>query len=52
MFQISRDIFGADIPEFDKFLALNETYVDLIELTHESVIEESRNGKQILYNVG
>ncbi len=51
-FQVSKDIFGAGLPEFDKFLALNETYVHLIELIHEGGIEKSRNGKQILYNAG
>ena len=51
-FQVSQNIFGADLPGLDKFLAINETYVHLIELIHEGVIEESRNGKQILYRAG
>lgn len=52
MFQIPQDVFGTDLPEFDKFLALNETHVHLMELIHEGVIEKFRDGKQILYNVG
>jgi len=50
-FQISMDIFGKDLSGFDKFLALNETYVHLIELIHEGLIEEHKSGKQVLYNI-
>jgi glyoxylase-like metal-dependent hydrolase (beta-lactamase superfamily II) len=48
-FEVSGDIFGDDLPEFDRYLALNETYVHLVELVHEGVIEEERTGDQILY---
>jgi glyoxylase-like metal-dependent hydrolase (beta-lactamase superfamily II) len=48
-FEVSRDIFGNDLPDFDRFLALNETYVHLIELVHEEAVEEQRNKNNILY---
>ncbi len=48
-FEVSRDLFGDDLPEFDRFLALNETYVHLVELVHEGVIEEERISGNILY---
>ena len=48
-FEVSRDIFGNDLPDFDKFLALNETYVHLVELVHEGAIKEQRNKNHILY---
>ena len=50
-FQVSMDIFGEDLSEFDKFLALNETYVHLVELIEEGVITGYKRGKQILYNI-
>ncbi len=50
-FEISVDIFGEDLSDFDLFLALNETYVHLVELVHEGIISKSWNGKWILYNV-
>ena len=31
-FEVSRILFGEDLPEFDQFLALNETYVHIVEL--------------------
>jgi glyoxylase-like metal-dependent hydrolase (beta-lactamase superfamily II) len=50
-FQGSMDIFGKDLSGFDKFLAINETYVHLIELIHEGIISEFKKGTQILYDV-
>ncbi|MEA1970306.1 MAG: MBL fold metallo-hydrolase [Thermodesulfobacteriota bacterium] len=50
-FQVSQDIFGKDLSEFDKFLALNETYVHLVELIQEGTIKEYKSGKQTLYNI-
>jgi glyoxylase-like metal-dependent hydrolase (beta-lactamase superfamily II) len=48
-FQASLDIFGHDLPEFDRFLAINETYVHLVELVHDGTITSyERNGK-VLY---
>lgn len=37
-FQVSVDIFGKDISDFDKFLALNETYVHLEQLEMEKAL--------------
>jgi len=48
-FEVSRDIFGDDLPEFDRFLALNETYVHLVELVHEGATKEERSKKHVLY---
>jgi hypothetical protein len=42
-FQVSQDIFGSDLPDFDQFLALNETYVHLLELLEEQQIVEALN---------
>jgi glyoxylase-like metal-dependent hydrolase (beta-lactamase superfamily II) len=48
-FEVSRDIFGDELPEFDRYLALNETYVHLVELAHEGAIEEKRSKNRVLY---
>ncbi len=32
------------MPDFDKFLALNETYVHLLDLAHEGIIREEQDG--------
>jgi len=48
-FEVSRNIFGDDLPEFDRFLALNETYVHLVELVHEGAVKEERSKKHVLY---
>jgi len=50
-FQISMDIFGEDLSGFDKFLALNETYVHLIELIHEGLIEEKKGVRFLSYTI-
>jgi glyoxylase-like metal-dependent hydrolase (beta-lactamase superfamily II) len=43
--EVSRFIFGEDLPPFDRLLALNETYVHLIQLERDSLIRrEMRNG--------
>jgi glyoxylase-like metal-dependent hydrolase (beta-lactamase superfamily II) len=47
--QVSSDIFGADLPDFDKFLALNETYVHLLELKHQGIITEEEAGNVFVY---
>ena len=45
-FQLTKAVFGTDLPEFDEFLALNETYVHLVELVYEgTVTSQERNGK-------
>ena len=44
--RVSVDLFGPELPEFDQFLAINETYVHLQELVREGLIrEETQNGK-------
>ncbi len=43
--EVSRFIFGDGLPPFDRLLALNETYVHLIQLERETLIRrEMRNG--------
>jgi len=39
------------LPDFDKFLALNETYVHLLELKLQSVIKEDMNGHNLVYRL-
>jgi len=48
-FQISQNIFGGSLPEFDQFLALNETYVHLIELVVSGDICEIKDENHIFY---
>ncbi len=48
-FQVSQDIFGSSLPEFDQFLALDETYVHLIELIGSGDICEAKDESHILY---
>lgn len=38
-YEVSGEIFGAEISDFDKFLALNETYVHLEQLEMESALQ-------------
>jgi len=48
-FQVSRDIFGHNLPEFDQFLAVNETYVHIRQLLTEGRIVESDRGDVMFY---
>lgn len=48
-FQVSQDIFGLDLPDFDKFLALNETYVHLLELKLSGIITEEQTENVLVY---
>jgi glyoxylase-like metal-dependent hydrolase (beta-lactamase superfamily II) len=48
-FQVSLDIFGENLPEFDQFLAVNETYAHLIELEEEGLIRQDKTEKHLLY---
>lgn len=48
-FQVSLDIFGTNLPEFDQFLAVNEAYSHLIELKAEGFIKQEKTGIQLLY---
>jgi glyoxylase-like metal-dependent hydrolase (beta-lactamase superfamily II) len=49
--QVSEGIFGSNLPDFDKFLALNETYVHLLELKLKGKIKEEINGDNLVYCV-
>ena len=50
---VSRFIFGDDLPPFDRLLALNETYVHLVELERKALIRrEKRNGLCLFARVG
>jgi len=46
---VSLVVFGNDLPEFDRLLALNETYVHLLELEHEGVIRRCRQGEEYVF---
>ena len=48
-FQVSQEIFGKDLADFDKFLALNETYVHLLELKLKGAIKEEQAGSNLVY---
>jgi len=37
---VSQEIFGENLPDFDQFLAVNETYVHLLELKHMGLVKE------------
>jgi glyoxylase-like metal-dependent hydrolase (beta-lactamase superfamily II) len=50
-YEISLDVFDEDLSEFDKFLALNETYVHIIELIKEGKIGEKGEAGHIVYAV-
>jgi len=48
-FEVSADIFGADLPEFDQFLALNETYVHIVELLDRGAVRAAERGGLVRY---
>ncbi len=48
-FEVSAEIFGADLPDFDQFLALNETYVHLADLLDNGIVRSERQGGLVLY---
>jgi len=50
-YQVSLDIFGRDLPEFDQFLAVNETYAHLIELEEERLIKQKKMGDIVIHSV-
>ena len=50
-YQVSLDIFGENLPEFDQFLAVNETYAHLIELKEEGLIKQEKKGRHIVYAI-
>ena len=47
--EVSQKIFGNALPDFDKFLALNETYVHLLELVLKGMITEAPAGNNLVY---
>jgi glyoxylase-like metal-dependent hydrolase (beta-lactamase superfamily II) len=49
-YQVSLDIFGRDLPEFDQFLAVNETYVHLLELLEEGLIKQKMSGHHLIHS--
>ena len=48
-FEVSGDIFGVDLPEFDQFLALNETYVHIVELMDNGIVRAEEQKGLVLY---
>jgi glyoxylase-like metal-dependent hydrolase (beta-lactamase superfamily II) len=48
-FEVSGDIFGTALPDFDQFLALNETYVHLVELMDKGAVRTDERGGLVLY---
>jgi glyoxylase-like metal-dependent hydrolase (beta-lactamase superfamily II) len=48
-FEVSGVIFGTELPEFDQFLALNETYVHLVELMDKGQVRTDERGGLVLY---
>lgn len=50
-YALAHEIFGNDMPDFEKFMALNETYVYLKELKLEGAIKEEMDGKVLVYTV-
>jgi glyoxylase-like metal-dependent hydrolase (beta-lactamase superfamily II) len=49
-FQVAQAIFGTNLPEFDQFLALNETYVHIEQLLREGRVAEEEHQELILYS--
>ncbi len=50
VFEISVDIFGTDLPDFDLFLAINETFVHLVELERGSLVGRKFDGEVDMYS--
>lgn len=48
-YALANEIFGNDMPDFEKFMALNETHVYLKELKLEGAIKEKMDGKVLVY---
>ncbi len=47
--QVSLEIFGEGLPEFDQYLALHETCVHLLELKNEGILREFSSGGKRRY---
>jgi glyoxylase-like metal-dependent hydrolase (beta-lactamase superfamily II) len=50
-YELAHEIFGNDMPDFEKFMALNETHIYLKELKFEGAIKEKMDGKVFVYTV-
>lgn len=50
-FEVSGDIFGTDLPEFDQFLALSETYVHIVELMDNGIVTAEEQRGLVLYRI-
>jgi glyoxylase-like metal-dependent hydrolase (beta-lactamase superfamily II) len=48
-YAVSHEIFGSELSDFDKFLALNETLIYLKELKAEDAIKEGMAGNVLVY---
>ena len=48
-YALAHEIFGNNMPDFEKFMALNETHVYLKELKFEGAIKEKMDGKILVY---
>ncbi|MGA2526517.1 MAG: MBL fold metallo-hydrolase [Smithellaceae bacterium] len=48
-YALANEIFGNSMPDFEKFMALNETYVYLKELKSEGSIKERMDGSVLVY---
>jgi glyoxylase-like metal-dependent hydrolase (beta-lactamase superfamily II) len=48
-YALAHETFGSDMPDFEKFMALNETHVYLQELKFEGGIKEKMNGGVLVY---
>jgi glyoxylase-like metal-dependent hydrolase (beta-lactamase superfamily II) len=48
-YAVSHEIFGSELSDFDKFLALNETLIYLKELKAEGAIKEDDAGNVLVY---
>lgn len=48
-FEVSGIIFGEDLPEFDQFLALNETYVHIVELMDQGAVRSAERDGRVRY---
>lgn len=50
-YEVSVELFGADISDFDKFLALNETYVHLEQLEMDNAVQRQAVNGLDIYSV-
>lgn len=51
-YRVSQDIFGEALPEFDQFLAVNETYSHLLELQEEGLVRQEQTEQHLVYRAG